>query len=619
MGILNRTPDSFFDRGEYWDLDDFYRRAEQLVREGADLLDVGGVKAGPGPEVGEAEELDRVVPAIAALHDRFDVALSVDTWRATVAAEAFRAGAVMGNDISGFADPAYLPAGRRRLGPRWWPPTFASGPGSRTRTRTMTTSSKRWGATSPIGPARPGGPVSQTAGSSWTLGSTWARRPAQSATLLRASDRLAGPGLAVAALRFQQELPGRPFRSRRCRPGRSHGGGTRTRRQPRVPDRAGPRRPGGPSGLRHPGRGDGGGLMPGRTAAPAGTLPVLLVDGDDSTLIAEAVRAQLAELIGDEERDLAVEDFGGDEVDLARVADSCATPPFLSDRRIVVVRDVGRFSTDEVAPLLAYLEDPLPTTVLILVAGGGTVAPKLAAAVKAHGHVQSTKVAPRDARDWVRGRIRAAPLRVEPAAETLIETHLGEDVSRLGALLEVLVAAYGEGSRVGPEEVEPYLGEAGSVAPWTLHRRHRRRPHRGRSGAAAPAPRTEVTATRSWCWPSCTATCSDSCVWTTRRSRPRLKPPPPWVSLRGRSTFPAKKALAASRRWGSSGSRRGHWSGGRCRAGAQGRQRLAGGGHPRGARGSAVPPGPGRQRRWGWARRWRRSGWALSTKGRARR
>ena len=108
MGILNRTPDSFYDRGEYWDLDAFYGRAERLVAEGADLLDVGGVKAGPGPEVGEAEEMDRVVPAIAALHDRFDVPLSVDTWRASVAREAYRAGAVMGNDISGFGDPGYL-------------------------------------------------------------------------------------------------------------------------------------------------------------------------------------------------------------------------------------------------------------------------------------------------------------------------------------------------------------------------------------------------------------------------------------------------------------------------------------------------------------------------------
>ena len=108
MGILNRTPDSFYDRGEYWDLDAFYRRAEQLSADGADILDVGGVKAGPGPEVGESEEMDRVIPAISALHERFDVPLSVDTWRASVAAEAYRAGAVVGNDISGFGDPKYL-------------------------------------------------------------------------------------------------------------------------------------------------------------------------------------------------------------------------------------------------------------------------------------------------------------------------------------------------------------------------------------------------------------------------------------------------------------------------------------------------------------------------------
>jgi len=109
MGILNRTPDSFYDAGLTYELDALVRRAEQLVVEGADLLDVGGVKAGPGPEVGEAEELDRVIPAIEALHARLDVALSVDTWRASVLAEACRAGAVVGNDISGFDDPEYLP------------------------------------------------------------------------------------------------------------------------------------------------------------------------------------------------------------------------------------------------------------------------------------------------------------------------------------------------------------------------------------------------------------------------------------------------------------------------------------------------------------------------------
>lgn len=108
MGILNRTPDSFFDAGAYWDYDDFWRVAESLVEQGADILDVGGVKAGPGTEVTEAQELERVVPAICELAKRFDVPLSVDTWRASVAEEAYQAGAVLGNDISGFGDPDYL-------------------------------------------------------------------------------------------------------------------------------------------------------------------------------------------------------------------------------------------------------------------------------------------------------------------------------------------------------------------------------------------------------------------------------------------------------------------------------------------------------------------------------
>lgn len=108
MGILNRTPDSFYDQGAYFAFDDFLRKAEQLVLDGADFLDVGGVKAGPGEEVTEAEELDRVVPAIEALRARFDLPLSVDTWRASVAEACFEAGACVGNDISGFADPQYL-------------------------------------------------------------------------------------------------------------------------------------------------------------------------------------------------------------------------------------------------------------------------------------------------------------------------------------------------------------------------------------------------------------------------------------------------------------------------------------------------------------------------------
>jgi dihydropteroate synthase len=110
MGILNRTPDSFYDKGATFALDAFYTRAEALVADGADILDVGGVKAGPGPEVSEAEEIDRVVAAVAGLVARFPTPVSVDTWRASVARLSYREGALMGNDISGFADPDYLPA-----------------------------------------------------------------------------------------------------------------------------------------------------------------------------------------------------------------------------------------------------------------------------------------------------------------------------------------------------------------------------------------------------------------------------------------------------------------------------------------------------------------------------
>jgi dihydropteroate synthase len=110
MGVLNRTTDSFFAPAATYELGALLARAERLVGDGADVLDVGGVRAGPGDEVTEAEELDRVVPVVEALRARFDVPISVDTWRASVAGASFAAGAVLGNDISGFQDPGYLPA-----------------------------------------------------------------------------------------------------------------------------------------------------------------------------------------------------------------------------------------------------------------------------------------------------------------------------------------------------------------------------------------------------------------------------------------------------------------------------------------------------------------------------
>lgn len=105
VGVLNATPDSFYDRGRYYGLDLALARADELVAEGADIVEIGGETARPGPRVPVAEEQRRVVPVIAALAGRLSVPLAVDTYKPEVARAAVEAGAALINDISGLADP----------------------------------------------------------------------------------------------------------------------------------------------------------------------------------------------------------------------------------------------------------------------------------------------------------------------------------------------------------------------------------------------------------------------------------------------------------------------------------------------------------------------------------
>lgn len=104
VGILNATPDSYYDRGRYYGLPAALARADEMVAEGADLIEVGGETARPGPAVDPEEEIRRVVPLIEVLADRLPVPVIVDTHKSEVARGAVQAGAVMINDISGLAD-----------------------------------------------------------------------------------------------------------------------------------------------------------------------------------------------------------------------------------------------------------------------------------------------------------------------------------------------------------------------------------------------------------------------------------------------------------------------------------------------------------------------------------
>lgn len=111
MAIVNRTPDSFYDRGASFSDEAAQARIDQVVAEGADIIDVGGVKAGPGEQVDTATERDRVVPMIDWIRNRHpDILISVDTWRASVATEACRAGADIVNDTWAGYDPGLLDA-----------------------------------------------------------------------------------------------------------------------------------------------------------------------------------------------------------------------------------------------------------------------------------------------------------------------------------------------------------------------------------------------------------------------------------------------------------------------------------------------------------------------------
>lgn len=111
MAIVNRTPDSFYDRGATWAEDKAFERVALVVEQGAEIVDIGGIKAAPGVEISEAEEKARVVDFVARVRAAYpSLVISVDTWRASVGAAVCEAGADVLNDAWGGADPELVDA-----------------------------------------------------------------------------------------------------------------------------------------------------------------------------------------------------------------------------------------------------------------------------------------------------------------------------------------------------------------------------------------------------------------------------------------------------------------------------------------------------------------------------
>jgi DNA polymerase III subunit delta len=197
-----------------------------------------------------------------------------------------------------------------------------------------------------------------------------------------------------------------------------------------------------------------------------------LIRGTDPSLVAQAAHALIEQLVAGGDPSLMVEEFGGPGVepfDVGAVIDACTTPPFLVERRVVVVRDIGQLTPPDAKRLVEYLKDPLATTALVLVAGGGTLPQSLSKAVSTSGQVVDTSVGNGRARSqWLADHLKGGPVRLDGPATARLSGHLGEDMGRLEGLLDTLASAYGPGATVSADDLEPFLGTAGALAPWDL-------------------------------------------------------------------------------------------------------------------------------------------------------
>ena len=205
--------------------------------------------------------------------------------------------------------------------------------------------------------------------------------------------------------------------------------------------------------------------------------PVYLVRGSDEVLLRDAARDLIHALVGDLDAAFTVDEIGRDrfqpsdaaEARIAPLVEAAQTPPFLTDRRVVVGRDLDVFTrVEQIAPLVAYLDDPLPTTSLVLVFGPGRLPKLLAEAVARCGGEQLDTGPGRKVAAWVDDQLAAAGLHVDREGTARLVEWLGDDAHKLVGVLGTLVGSFGVGARLGAADLEPFLGESGGVPPWEL-------------------------------------------------------------------------------------------------------------------------------------------------------
>jgi DNA polymerase III subunit delta len=200
--------------------------------------------------------------------------------------------------------------------------------------------------------------------------------------------------------------------------------------------------------------------------------PSVCVVGTDPTMVYDAVHNVVATALGDLDPSFALQDFTAKDVTasagestLPRVLEALNTPPFLVERRVVVVRDAQLLVADEVALLTQWMGSPAPGTVLILAVVGS----KANRLVKAAGEVVEVNVGTRiaDRVAFVRAKMDEYDVVIDNTTAQRIAEQVGDDVARIDALARSLRSIYGTAPLVF-SRIEPYLGDAGDVPAWDL-------------------------------------------------------------------------------------------------------------------------------------------------------
>ena len=192
------------------------------------------------------------------------------------------------------------------------------------------------------------------------------------------------------------------------------------------------------------------------------------VVGTDATMVADALHNVIVAALGDLDPSFALEDFSmSDNTEglVARVVGALNTPPFLVERRVVVVRDAQQLSAEDASALLAWMSEPSPATVLVL----GVVGAKSHRLVKASHDVIEVNVGSRTADHvaFVREKMAEYHVTIDVATAQKVAEQIGDDVARVDALARTLQSIFGS-APLNFARLEPYLGDAGDVPVWDL-------------------------------------------------------------------------------------------------------------------------------------------------------